>query len=344
MKLSILDLSIVPKNGDRHQALTNTLELAQQADKLGYNRFWVAEHHAAGTGAGRSPEVMIPYIATQTKNIKVGSGAVLLNHYSPFKVAENFNSLEELFPGRIDMGIGRATTGPITDMALQRHRSVYRQNTDDSADQLIELLHWIYEDFETDNPFSEIKSYNNGSSPEFWLLGSSPWSSNAAAKLGLAYAFAGFINPAMSYGIAQNYHQNFKYLKHKSGSTKPKLMLALNVFAAETEEEAHRLTAPFQLFEHRLRTQGDTQSLLEDENTALKILGNNFKKPEALIDPKQPPKVLASTPEKLYNWLTQIAEVYNTDEIMLQTITSNHNARLKSQQLLADIFFSKNNK
>lgn len=342
MKLSILDLSIVPKDGNRHQALMNTLDLAQQADNLGFNRFWVAEHHAAGTGAGRTPEVMIPFIASQTQHIKVGSGAVLLNHYSPFKVAENFNSLEELFPSRIDMGIGRATTGPITDMALQRNRSVYRQNTDDSEDQLVELLHWMNQDFDSENPFSDIKSHNNGTTPQFWLLGSSPWSSRAAAELGLRYAFAGFINPAMSYGIAQNYHKNFKPIAHESGTKQPELMLALNVFVAETEEEAHRMTGPFQLFEHRLKTQGDTQSLLEDEDTALQILGNRFKKPETvLIDPKQPPRVLASTPDKIHNWLTQLAEVYQTDEIMLQTITGNHKARLKSHQLLAEEIWNK---
>ncbi len=340
MKLSILDLSIVPKNGNRHVALTNTLELAKQADALGYTRFWVAEHHAAGTGAGRTPEVMIPYIAAQTKRIRVGSGAVLLNHYSPFKVAETFNSLEEIFPGRIDMGIGRATTGPVTDMALQRHRSVYRNNTDDSAEQLVELLHWMHQDFDAKNPFSEIKSYNNGSLPEFWLLGSSSWSANAAATLGLHYAFAGFINPAMSYNIAQYYHKNFASNTTKTGEKQPKLILALNVFVAETEAEAHRMTAPFQLFEQRLRTQGDTQSLLEDEDTALQILGSHFVTPEQLIDPKQPPRMLASTPDKIHSWLTQIAAVYGTDEIMLQTITNNHEARLKSNKLLAEAVFN----
>ena len=341
MKLSILDLSIVPPSGNRHEALKNTLELAQQADRMGYSRFWVAEHHAAGTGAGRTPEVMIPYIASQTQHIRVGSGAVLLNHYSPFKVAETFNSLEELFPGRIDMGIGRATTGPITDMALQRYRSVYRQNTDDSAEQLVGLLHWMNQDFNHDNPFSEIVSHNNGTQPEFWLLGSSPWSSGAAAELGLRYAFAGFINPAMSYSIAQNYHQQFKPMVHDSGSKKPTLMLALNVFVGETETEAHKMTAPFQLFEHRLRTMGDTQSLLESEDEALKILGNRFVKPQPMLDPKQPPRILASTPENLKKWLNQIASEYKADEIMIQSITSNHKARLKSHQLLADVLIDK---
>ena len=129
MKLSLVDLSPVPKNGDRHQAILNTLEMAQKAEEWGYERIWLAEHHATKSMAGRSPEVLIPFIAANTKTIRVGSGSVLLNHYSPFKVAEVFNTLEDMFPGRIDMGIGRATTGPITDIALQRNRS-YRQTTE----------------------------------------------------------------------------------------------------------------------------------------------------------------------------------------------------------------------
>jgi len=339
MKLSILDLSIVPKDGDRHQALMNTLHLAQEADKLGYNRFWVAEHHAVGVGAGRSPEVMIPFIAAQTQNIKVGSGAVLLNHYSPFKVAEIFNSIEELFPGRIDMGIGRATTGLISDKALQCHRLMFNKKTDDSEAQLVELLNWMHQDFEEENPFSEIKSYNNGSIPDFWLLGSSQRSSMTAAKFGLSYAFAGFINPTMSHNVSQNYYKEFCPSTNYSGKQKPEFMLALNIYAAETEEEAHRMTAPFQLFEHKLKTEKYPESLLEDEETALQILGNRFRSPEiALIDPKQPPRFLAGTPAKLHQWLTEIAAVHGTDEIMVQTITGNHQARLKSHQLLADVF------
>ncbi|MFL9831403.1 MsnO8 family LLM class oxidoreductase [Flavobacterium sp. ST-87] len=339
MRLSILDLSIVPQNGDRHQALMNTLETAKQADELGYTRFWLAQHYAAKAGAGRSPEVMIPFIAAHTHKIKVGSGALLLNHYSPFKVAEIFNTMEELFPGRIDMGIGRASTGMISDLALQRHRFVGSKKNDDSEQQVVELLNWMHQDFDDENPFSEIISYNNGTSPDFWLLGSGSWSSKTAASLGLRYVFAGFINPAMSFNIVQNYHKEFTPSDY-SAKQKPELILALNVFAAETEEKAHRMTAPYQLFEHRLKTEGDTQSLLEDEETALILLGNKFRSPEInLIDPRQPPRFLAATPDKLYDWINQIATAFGAHEIMIQTITGNHQERLKSNRLLAEVFF-----
>lgn len=337
MKLSVLDLSVVPPSGDRQQALRNTLDTAKKVDEWGYTRFWMAEHHATGAAAGRSPEVLIPLVASQTSQLKVGSGAVLLNHYSPFKVAEVFNTLEDLFPGRIDMGIGRATTGPVSDLALQRRRSVYRPSADDSAEQLQELVQWMNNSFEADSPFAQIQSYNNGSSPNFWLLGSSSWSAMAAAKLGLRYAFSGFINPMQSYGISQIYHQQFTPAKQASGLQKPALMLALNVFVAETAEEANRLSAPFQLFERRLRSSGDIQSLLEDEDTAIRLLGG-LHEPEILTDPQQPPRVLIGTPDQVRDWLIQIGEAYETDEVMVHTLSSNHEARLRSYQLLADAF------
>src|SRR4051794_12086098 len=120
MKLSIIDLSVVPPGGDRHEAIANTIDTAQKAELWGFERIWLAEHHAVNGIIGRAPEVLIPLMAGKTSTIKVGSGSVLLNHYSPYKVAENFALLSEMFPNRIDMGIGRATTGVYTDIALQR--------------------------------------------------------------------------------------------------------------------------------------------------------------------------------------------------------------------------------
>src|SRR6478609_741819 len=146
MRLSLLDLSPVPPNGDRSRAIANTIACAQRAEELGYTRIWVAEHHNTGALAGRAPEVLIPYIAAKTSKIRVGSGSVLLNHYSPYKVAENFAALNEMFPGRIALGVGRANTGPVSDVALQRNRT-FRQDTEDSFEQLVELLDWFNGDF-----------------------------------------------------------------------------------------------------------------------------------------------------------------------------------------------------
>lgn len=335
MKLSIVDLSPVHKNSNRSQALLNTLEMAQKGEQWGYERIWLAEHHGTAALAGRSPEVLIPFIASQTNRIKVGSGAVLLNHYSPFKVAEVFSTLEELFPGRIDMGIGRATTGPVSDIALQRNRS-FRQTSDDSADQLSELLNWMNDSFDVSNAFSQTKVYKDNSIPDFWLLGSSQWSSMAAAQNGLRYSFAGFINPAQSFQITENYRRFFKPSNKATGIQKPELILSFHIYCAPTDEEAAKMSAPVQLMLRRLMT-GDINSLPEDEETAVGLLGG-LKEPVQMTNPYQPPQILAGTPEKIFRWLSEIADVFCADEIMVQCVTANHESRLKSHKLLAQTF------
>lgn len=335
MKLSIIDLSVVPANGNRHQAIKNTLETAQEAEKSGFTRIWLAEHHGTGALAGRVPEVMIPYVAANTHKIKVGTGSILLNHYSPYKVAEVFGSLEDIFPGRIDMGIGRATTGPVIDIALQRNRS-FRQMTDDSDEQLTELVNWMNDRFDGQHPFSKIKVANNGSLPDFWVLGSSPWSASAAAGLGLRYSFAGFINPDQSFSITQKYIRDFMPSHLASGVKKPELILSLSVYCAPTEEEANRLSAPAQLMMKRLLS-GDIQRFMEEEETAVNLLGG-LMPAERLKDPRIPPRILAGTPDQLYEELSAIGDTFQTDEIMIQCITPNHIGRLQSHKLLADRF------
>lgn len=333
MNLSLIDLSIVPPGGDRHQAILNTLDMAQKAESWGYQRIWLAEHHGTGNLAGRAPEVLIPFIAARTHTIRVGSGSVLLNHYSPYKVAENFATLEDIFPGRIDMGIGRATTGPTADFALQRNRS-FRQTADDSAQQLVELITWMEQGFEPDHPFSDIQVYRNETIPDFWLLGSSGWSATAAAELGLRYSFAGFINPEQAYDITGVYRQHFKPASGLTGRQRPQLILALSVYCADTEEQALRLSAPVRLMMKRLRS-GDVKSPVANEAEAIAALGY-LPAPEPLEDPRYPPRILAGTPEQLKDWLTRIAAAFQTEEIMIQCITGNHEARLKSHQLLAE--------
>lgn len=334
MRLSVLDLSPVPVGGDRHQAFLNTIDTAQKAEAYGYERIWVAEHHHANALAGRAPEILISYIAARTSKIKVGSGSVLLNHYSPYKVAENFYALEEMFPSRIDMGIGRATTGPVTDFALQRNRST-RQLSDDSAEQLAELTHWMNNDFDSTHPFSKVKMQHNGTKPEFWLLGSSQWSAQAAAQHGLRYTFAAFINPQQAYGITQQYRQQFVASKQTTGIQQPELMLSLSIYVGETEEDAARLAAPVQLMMLRMRQQGDVTSLLTNEDEAVELMGG-LRKPSPLVDPKDPPRLLAGTPKQIKGWLEEIGQTFGTNEIMVQCISPSHERKLRSLELLAE--------
>ena len=336
MELSVLDLSPVPSTGNRHQAILNTIDTAQRAEGLGYKRIWVAEHHNTRGLAGRAPEVLIPLIAAKTNRIRVGSGSVLLNHYSPYKVAENFCALDEMFPGRIDMGIGRANTGPVSDIALQRYRG-HRLDTSDSFDQLSELTGWLNNDFEHGHPFSKVKVYNNESIPELWLLGSSEWSATAAAQLGLRYAFAGFINPGSSYDITQTYMKQFVPSSRNTCVTKPDLILSVSVYCAETEEGAIRLSAPVQVLMERLRLRGDISGLLPEVDEAIRLLGGSPARSK-MVDPRNPPRLLIGTPLQIKAWLEEIADAYGTNEFMIQCISPHHEKRMKSLELVAAAF------
>src|SRR3954464_982722 len=191
--LSVLDQSPIAEGSTAADALANTIDLAQLADALGYRRYWLAEHHGGPMLAGFAPEVLIPSVAAATSRIRVGSGGVMLPHYSPFKVAEVFTLLAAMYPGRIDLGLGRASgTDPRTTFALQRDRS--RAMEDDFPQQLAELLAHLEDDLPPDHPFVRLPKFLPGlpHAPEPWLLGSSPQSAIWAAETGLPYAFADF--------------------------------------------------------------------------------------------------------------------------------------------------------
>src|SRR3954471_24422503 len=197
MRISVLDQSPIAEGSSGPEALRNTIDLAQLADRLGYHRYWVAEHHGGAMLAGPSPEALIGPIAAGTGRIRVGSGGVMLQHYSPLKVAETFSVLAGLYPGRIDLGLGRASgTDPLTTYALQRDRR--QAAPDDFPQQLAELLAYLDDSLPADHPFARLGGVLPGrpERPEPWLLGSSVQSALWAAELGLPYAFADFINPA----------------------------------------------------------------------------------------------------------------------------------------------------
>jgi luciferase family oxidoreductase group 1 len=196
MRLSVLDQSPISEGSTGADALRKTIDLARLADELGYHRYWVAEHHGGAMLAGPSPEVLIGPIASATEAIRVGSGGVMLPHYSPLKVAESFTILAALYPGRIDLGIGRAAgTDPLTTFALQRDRR--QAAPDDFPQQLGELLAYFDDNLPEDHPFRHLAAALPGlpELPVPWLLGSSAQSAIWAGELGLRYAFADFIKP-----------------------------------------------------------------------------------------------------------------------------------------------------
>ncbi|MFM9586616.1 MsnO8 family LLM class oxidoreductase [Streptomyces caniscabiei] len=226
----------VAPGGDRSQALKDSVDAARQAEDLGYHRIWYAEHHDAASTASSAPEILIALAASATTRIRVGSGAVLLNHYSPYKVAENFLQLEALAPGRIDLGLGRATAGPVVDLALRRDRDV--PPADDFAEQVQEVLAHFNGHFPANHPFARLNpAAGVASRPDVWILGSSGTSARMAGELGLGYAFAGFINPD---GVPR------ALLRHGAFSAADRLaggrgILSVSAVVADTDAEARRL-------------------------------------------------------------------------------------------------------
>lgn len=332
MKLSIVELSTVEAGGTRHGALMNSIETAQVAERLGFHRIWVAEHHGTRAIAGRAPEILIAAIAANTKHIRVGSGSVLLNHYSAFKVAETFCTLNELYPGRIDLGAGRANAGKIIDYALQQDRSkIFHSN---SNEQIAELVAWLENSFPDDHPFSTIPVHTSDDIPQLYLLGSSAWSSGAAATLGLRYVFAGFINQNQAPEIIDNYRNNFRPSHSKTGISEPEVVLALHAVCADTEEEARLQLAPVTLMYQKL-SMGIIDSIVPGPEDAVKELGRlpeliRYEAGSRLI-----PKFIAGAKDDVHQQLHQIAKDFDVQELMIQDMITDFDARKKSLQLLA---------
>ena len=333
MKLSIVDVSVVPPGETRHDAFLHTTELAQHAERWGYERFWVAEHHGSPAIAGRAPEVLIAALAARTSTIRLGSGSVLLNHYSPFKVAEVFSTLNELYPGRIDLGAGRATTGPVTDFALQQERS--RRTQANSDDQLIELVAWLEQGFPPGHPFADHPIHTIDSLPRLHLLGSSPWSASAAAQLGLRYVFAGFINQQATPGILDAYRRDFSPARGATGVERPQAMLGVHVVCADTEEEARRQLAPVHVMYANL-TRGDLRAPIPDPDGAVKQLGALPRLERYRSGSGVPPRFVGGTIEQVRDQLEQLSADLSLDEIIVQDLITDHPARLRSYELLAE--------
>lgn len=334
MKLSVIDQSPVPEGFTPADALRNTIELARFADRLGYARYWIAEHHAIPALASPAPEVLIARVGAETSRIRLGSGGVMLPHYSALKVAENFRVLHALYPDRIDLGVGRAPGGtPLDSFALWRDRDHYPP-PDDFGRQLPELLAFLNHSFPANHPFSRIEvSPDMPGVPEVWLLGSSLWSASAAAQLGLPYAFAHFIEPGPTRAALEHYRGNF--VASRSSLRLPHAMLALGVVCAETDAEAERLILSARLFRRRIRN-GDVRPI-PTVAAALSELGPN-PTPVAHELTEGYPRYVVGSPAKVRDQLTLMADELRVQELMVVTIVHDHQARLRSYELLAEAF------
>ena len=296
----------------------------------------MADLHDRSTAgaAGRAPEVLIAAIAARTNRIRLGSGSVLLNHYSPFKVAEVFSILNEIYPGRIDLGAGRATTGPVTDFALQQDRSARFQADSDS--QIVELLAWLEDDFPAGHPCGEWPIYTIDPRPELHLLGSSPWSASAASQLGLRYVFAGFINQNGARDIIDSYRRNFKPAFGPVRIDEPSVILSIHVVVADSEDEARRQLAPVHVMYQNL-ARGSIKEPMLDPDSAVEALGGPPPIDQYQAGSRIPPRFVGGTIQQVGEQLEQISHDFDTNEIMIQDLMTDHTARLRSYELLTQL-------
>jgi luciferase family oxidoreductase group 1 len=316
------------------QALLNSIELAKLADTLGYHRYWIAEHHGTDALASPAPEVLIARIGAETTRMRIGSGGVMLPHYSPLKVAEVFRMLHALTPGRIDLGIGRAPGGtPLETFALRRER-LDTPLPDDFGDQLVELLAFLNAEFAPRHPFSRVKiSPQAPGAPEVWLLGSSMWSASAAAQLGLPYAFAHFISPEPTRAAIEHYRASFQPSRYLS---EPCALVALGAICAETDAEAERLSASARLVRRRLR-QGDLRPIPSVADAERELAESPTRSTE---ETTEWPRYFMGSPQTVRTSLTALADALHIDEVMIVTIVHDHAVRMRSYELLAQAFSS----
>jgi len=330
MRLSVLDQSPISEGSTGADALRNTIDLAKLADELGYHRYWVAEHHGGPMLASASPEALIGPIAAATEGIRVGSGGVMLPHYSPLKVAETFTILAGLFPGRIDLGLGRAAgTDPMTTFALQRDRR--QAAPDDFPQQLAELLAYLDDNLPEDHPFARLAGVLPGlpELPVPWLLGSSPQSAIWAGQLALPYAFADFINAEGS-EIAKLYRERFQPNEHLQA---PRTAVAVWALAAPTEDEAVFLSTSSRMSFTLLRR--NQLIAVPPPEKAVEFLKREGK---PLTGGRPGRRSIVGTPEKVRAEIEAVAVEYSAEEVIVVTITYDHQARRRSYELLADAF------
>ncbi len=332
LRLSVLDQAPVAEGHSPAEALENSIELARHVERLGYHRFWMSEHHAMDLLACTAPEVMLARIGAETRTIRIGSGGIMLPHYSPLKVAECFRTLHALYPGRVDLGIGRAPGGgPVESQALRRDRTSLP--VDDFGHQLPELLALLDGTLPPGHPFSRITvSPAMPGGPDVWLLGSSLWSSDAAAQLGLPYAFAHFFSPVSTRPAIESYQRHFAPGMHRS---RPEAMAAVGVICAASTEEAEYLHASVRLLQHRIR-QGDRRPVPRPDEALRELAALRLPETEA----GEWPRYFVGDPAKVHRELSAMAAALGIEELVVVTIAHSQKARLDSYTLLAEAFLA----
>ncbi|MBK19584.1 MAG: LLM class flavin-dependent oxidoreductase [Rhodospirillaceae bacterium] len=329
-KLSVLDQSPIRSGATPADALSDTLALAEHVDRLGYHRYWLAEHHSSNGLAGAAPEIMIPQVAGRTHGIRVGSGGVMLSHYSPLKVAEAFRTIETLFPGRIDLGIGRAPgSDHITDQALQTGPGA--SGPEHYPVQVRDMMGYLAGSLPEDHPFANVRAQPAGPTvPDVWMLGSSDQSASLAAYFGVPFSFAHFIVAEGGPEAVAAYRENYR-----PSESWPEPIANIGVFAiaADTEDDAERLMKCRDLSSVRQRTgrAGPVPSVEEAETY-------EYTPQEEALRRYNRQRCIWGTGEQVRDGLLELGQLYDIDEFIVLTICPTLEARLRSYELLADAF------
>ncbi len=327
---SILDVSPVVSGSNSSQALRNSIDLARFADARGFTRYWLAEHHNSGGIASTTPDIMIGQIARETHHIRVGSGGVMLPNHAPLKVAESFRLLEALYPERIDLGIGRA---PGTDMmtALALRRSEDNLNADNFPQELGDLLNFANGTFPANHPFRAIRAYPiDVPLPPIWLLGSSGFSSQLSAELGLGFAFAHHINGSAAVPAMNIYRDNFQ---PSAAFPKPHAILAVSIICADTDEEADELSLSVQHAFLRIQAGRSGPLASPAEVKAAPLTPVEQMQMKSLKE-----RHFVGSPATITERLMPLIERTHADELMVLTMVHDHDTRKHSYDLVANLF------
>ena len=328
MLLSILDQSPVISGLGARRAIEETLALARRADELGYHRYWLAEHHAIAALADPCPEVLLARLGAETRRMRVGTGGVLLPYYSAFRVAETFRMLEALYPGRVDLGIGRAPGGD-----ARTAQAVSGGGFPDAArfpEQVWQLVGHLDGSLPAGHPLERVRVQPEvEGSPEVWLLGSSDYSGALAAELGLPFSFAHFINPQGGDAVMRAYREVFKPGREKA----PRTMVCSFAICAGSDEEAERLAAPIDL--RRLHMALNIDSPMP---TAEEAARHRYSDEERRYVMGQRARAVIGSPATCRREIEAMAARYGADEVMVLTITGDYASRLRSYELLIEAF------
>lgn len=327
LRYSILDQSPISQGQNAQQALADTVRLAQHAESWGYTRFWVSEHHDAKTLAGSSPEILISHIGAQTNSIRIGSGGVMLPHYSAFKVAENFNLLESLYPGRIDAGVGRAPGGmPRASLALSNGRM---REVEKFPAQLDELRMYIEGSIPPEHRYHGMTATPvPPNAPFIWMLGSGEDSSKLASLKGLPYMFAHFINGEGGQDFAQRYRKDF--IPHRN--SKPYVGFAIFAVCQETEEQAEYVASSLDV-SLAMGAQGmPSDGTPPPEHAAV----YEYSKFEKLLVADNRRRMVVGDPVQVVDQLEALGEEYGADEVMIVSVAYDFNDKLTTFRLIAE--------